>query len=53
MSYIIGMTNITTTVVNSAVTVRNPAGNPTALTITPSDGGTNPVAAHLVITQLN
>lgn len=37
----------------ASITGRNPAGNPAALTITPSDGGTNPVAAHLVITKLN
>jgi len=34
------------------LTVRNPAGNATALTITPSAGGTRAVSAHLVIMQL-
>ena len=51
-SDIIGMSIVTTTVVNSILTVRNPAGNAAALTITPSAGGTSPVSAHLVITQL-
>lgn len=51
-SQIIGMAIVTTTSVNSILTVRNPADNTTALTITPSAGGTEPVSAHLVITQL-
>ncbi len=51
-SDIIGMSIITTTSVNSILTVRNPAGNSTALTITPLAGGTRPVSAHLVITQI-
>lgn len=44
---------ITTTVANSIVTIRNPAGNPTALTVTPLAGGTRPVSAALVIEQLD
>jgi hypothetical protein len=51
-SQIVGMSLLTTTVVNSLLTVRNPAGNSTALTITPIAGGTSPVSAHLVITQI-
>ncbi len=51
-SQIVGMAIVTTTVINSILTVRNPAGNSTALTITPLAGGTRPVSAHLVITQL-
>ena len=51
-SQIVGMALVTTTVINSILTVRNPAGNSTALTITPLAGGTRPVSAHLVITQL-
>ena len=51
-SDIIGMSIVTTTEENSILTVRNPAGNSTALTITPLAGGTRPVSAHLVITQL-
>ena len=49
---IVGMSVVTTTVINSILTVRNPAGNSTALTITPLAGGTRPVSAHLVITQI-
>ena len=51
-SEIVGMAIISTTVVNSVLTVRNPAGNAAALTITPLAGGTRPVSAHLVITQI-
>jgi len=42
-SQIIGMAIVTTTSVNSILTVRNPAVNATALTITPSAGGTRSV----------
>ena len=51
-SQIAGMSLVTTTTVNSVLTVRNPTGNAAALTITPLVGGTRPVSAHLVITQL-
>jgi hypothetical protein len=51
-SQIVGMALVQTSVVNSILTVRNPAGNSTALTITPLAGGTRPVSAHLVITRL-
>ena len=51
-SDIIGISIITTTEINSLFTVRNPAENSTALTITPLAGGTRPVSAHLVITQI-
>jgi hypothetical protein len=51
-SQIVGMALVTTTTVDSTLTVRNPAGNPTALTITPLAGGTSPVSAHLVITRI-
>ena len=43
---------VTTTVINSILTVRNPEGTAAALTITPLAGGTRPVSAHLVITQI-
>ncbi len=49
---IVGMVIVTTSAPNSILTVRNPAGNSTALTITPDAGGTRPVSAHLVIVQL-
>lgn len=51
-SQIVGIALVTTTSINSILTVRNPAGNATALTITPLAGGTRPVSAHLVITQI-
>jgi len=51
-SQIVGMAIVTTTVTDSILTVRNPAGNAAALTITPLAGGTRPVSAHLVITQI-
>lgn len=51
-SEIVGMAIVTTTVINSILTVRNPVGNAAALTITPLAGGTRPVSVHLVITRL-
>ena len=51
-SQIVGTALVTTTSVNSVLTVRNPADNAAALTITPLAGGTLPVSAHLVITQI-
>jgi hypothetical protein len=51
-SQIVQMALVRTSVINSLLEVRNPAGETTALTITPLAGGTNPVSAHLVITLL-
>lgn len=51
-SQIIGMALVENNIANSILTVRNPEGTATALTITPSAGGTEPVSAHLVITRL-
>ena len=51
-SQIMGVAIVTTTTINSVLTVRNPAENTAALTITPLAGGTHPVSAHLVITQI-
>ena len=51
-SQIVGMALVTTTVATSLLSVRNPADNAAALTITPSAGGTEPVSAHLVILQI-
>jgi hypothetical protein len=51
-SQIVGVSLVTTTVTDSILTVRNPAANSTALTITPNAGGAVAVSAHLVITQL-
>ena len=49
---IVGMAIVETASVNSLLTVRNPAGNFTALIITPLSGGTRPVSAHLLITRI-
>ncbi len=51
-SQIVGMAIVETTTANSVLTVRNPEGTAEALTLTPLAGGTRPVSAHLVITQL-
>ena len=51
-SQIVGMAIVETAVINSVLTVRNPEGTAAALTITPLAGGTRPVSAHLVITQI-
>ena len=55
-SQIVGISLVTTTVVNSVLEVINPPGNATALTITPVAGGTGPgpadVSAHLSITRI-
>jgi hypothetical protein len=47
-----GSTVITTTLPNSVLTVINPVGNSTALTVTPIAGGTNAVSATLSIKAL-
>jgi len=52
-SEIVGISLVTTTLANSQITVRNPLGNSTALTITPLAGGAKAVSADVVITQLN
>ncbi len=49
---IVGMALVQTNVTNSIITVRNPRSASTALTITPTAGGSEPVSAHLVITQI-
>lgn len=51
-SQIVEICIVTTTTINSILSVQNPIGNPTALTITPVDGGTNPISAHLTIIQI-
>jgi len=51
-SEIVGTALVQTTTNNSILTIRNPLGNPTALTITPLAGGIRPVSAHLVIMRL-
>ena len=49
---VVGRTIVTTTTANSILTLRNPTGNASALTITPYMGGANAVSAHLVVTRL-
>ena len=51
-SQIVGMALVNTTTENSVLTVRNPEGTASALTVTPLAGGTRPVSAHLLITQI-
>jgi hypothetical protein len=53
VTQIVEETIVQSTVINSILTVRNPAGNSTALTITPLAGGTRPVSASLVIERLD
>ena len=51
-SQIVGIAIVTTSSINSILTVRNPADNAPALTITPLAGGTQPVSAHVVILKI-
>jgi hypothetical protein len=51
-SQISGEVLVRTTALKSALELRNPAGNTTALTITPIAGGTHAAAASIVIQQL-
>ena len=51
-SEIVGESLVTTTSVNALLTVVNPVGESTALSITPLAGGVNPVSATLEIQQL-
>jgi hypothetical protein len=52
-SLVTGESLVQTITADSVLTVRNPAGNATALTITPLAGGTRPVSATLIIEQLH
>ena len=51
-SQIFGTALVETTTAGSVLTVRNPEGSATALTLTPTAGGIDPVSAHLTITRL-
>ena len=51
-SQIVGVALVKTTSVNSVLSVVNPAGETTALTVTPLGGGTSPVSAHLTILRI-
>jgi len=50
-SQITGISLVNTTLSNSVLEVINPPGN-TAVAIPPSDGGTQPISAHLVILRI-
>jgi hypothetical protein len=52
-SEITGEALVTSSVVNSILTIRNPAGSSSALTITPLAGGTRPVSASIIIKALS
>jgi hypothetical protein len=51
-SQIMGIAVVFTTTIDEVLTVRNPLGEPAALTITPKAGGKDPVSAHLLIMQI-
>ena len=49
----VGTFLVSTTELDSQLSVRNPISGVSALSITPLAGGTQPVSAHLVITRLH
>jgi len=51
-SQLVGMSFVTTTSTNSTLSIMNPPGNSTALTITPNAGGATAVSANLNIIRL-
>lgn len=52
ISQIMGNVLIETTSANTVLNVRNPTGNPVALTVTPLAGGSHPVSGSLVIKRI-
>jgi hypothetical protein len=52
-SQIVGVCLVQTFLSNSTISIINPSGESTALTITPIAGGTDPVSAHLTIIRLS
>ena len=52
-SQLVGMSFVSTTIVNSTISIMNPPGNSTALTITPIAGGASAVSANLNITRIS
>ena len=50
---LVGICLVQTIAINTILTIRNPAGNSTALTITPLAGGASSVSAHLTILRLS
>lgn len=51
-SQIIGNTLLTTSTLNTIVSLNNPSGNPVALTVSPIAGGTKAVSASIIIKRL-
>ena len=51
-SQIIGNTLLTTSTLNTIVSLNNPSGNPVALTVSPIAGGTRAVSASIIIKRL-
>jgi len=51
-SQIVGLCLVETTLLDSVLSINNPLGSATALTITPIAGGVDPVSAHLVIKRV-
>ena len=51
-SQIIGNTLLTTSTLNTIVSLNNPTGNPEALTVNPIAGGTRAVSASIIIKRL-
>jgi hypothetical protein len=51
-SQIVGVYLVETTLLDSVLSINNPLGSATALTITPLAGGVDPVSAHLVIKRV-
>lgn len=51
-SQIVGNTLLTTSTINTVVSVNNPSGNPIALTVSPISGGTHAVSASIIIKRL-
>lgn len=51
-SQIIGNTLLTTSTVNTRISLNNPTGNPVALTVSPIAGGTKAVSASIIIKRL-
>jgi hypothetical protein len=52
-SQIVGESLVTTTLPDSTIQIENPAGNSTALTITPLAGGEQSASASLIIERLH
>lgn len=52
-SQIVGRCMVTTTVVNTLLTIVNPVGNAAPLTLSDTAGGNSPVSANLIIKRVN